>query len=149
MSNLASTPFQPSNITEDETVNDLATKARSLGLKPVRAWVPDATKQVENSGASRTQRARTKAENAGLKQVSVTLPLELHPLLKDFAARTKAGEPADLVMAELIRSLQPSLSTAAQPRSVLATSTQRFWVSLDGMSWWRRWLLRWLLPGRT
>ncbi len=66
----------------------MATAARGLGLKPVRAWVPDTEKNVGTAGAERTRRCREKAEQQGLKQLSITLPAELHPMLKTLAART-------------------------------------------------------------
>ena len=55
MSNLTSTPFELNSDTNAEEASDLGTIARSLGLKPVRAWIPDTTNKEYKSGASRTQ----------------------------------------------------------------------------------------------
>lgn len=120
---------------------DVAGAARELGLKPVRAWVPDDEKlKSRSAGAERVRRCRQKAEQQGLKQLSITVPAELHPMLKTLAARTKAGEQADVVLAELIP--KPSIARPdvanEQPATTLAT--------LEGLPAWRRWLLRWLLP---
>lgn len=92
-----------------DTPPDVAGAARELGLKPVRAWVPDETKKARTAGAERVRRCRAKAEQRGLKQLSITVPEELHPALKALAARTKAGEPALAVLAELL----PELSAAS------------------------------------
>lgn len=88
-----------------DTPPDVAGAARELGLKPVRAWVPDETKKTRTAGAERVRRSRAKAEQRGLKQLSITVPEELHPALKTLAARTKAGEPAPAVLAELLPEL--------------------------------------------
>jgi hypothetical protein len=119
---------------------DAADAVRELGFKPIRAWVPDETKRNETNGAQRTRRHREKAEQQGLKQLSVTLPVELHPLVKTLAARTKAGEPPATVLAELMP--MPGLpgSESTTPKS--ADSLPQ----LERLPAWRRWLLRWLLP---
>lgn len=91
-----------------DTPPDVAGAARELGLKPVRAWVPDETKKSRTTGAERVRRSRAKAEQRGLKQLSITVPEELHPTLKTLAARTKAGEPAPVVLAELLPELSPA-----------------------------------------
>lgn len=91
-----------------DTPPDVAGAARELGLKPVRAWVPDETKKARTAGAERVRRSRAKAEQRGLKQLSITVPEELHPTLKTLAARTKAGEPAPVVLAELLPELSPT-----------------------------------------
>lgn len=149
MDNSASDATQPNEATDQEPLNDLGTMARSLGLKPVRAWIPDATLKNAKSGAARTQWSRAKAESLGLKQISVTLPAELHPLLKDFATRTKMGEPALLVLSELVTRMQPSVKPAVLPTSLKETPTQKHVVLVAVLPWWRRWLLRWLLPACT
>ena len=86
---------------ENETPRDVAGAARELGLKPVRAWVPDEKQKVRSAGAERVRRCREKAERQGLKQLSITVPEDLHATLKALAARTKAGEPADAVLSDL------------------------------------------------
>ena len=140
-------PISPTNPTTDTAVNDIpldvAGAARELGLKPVRAWVTDEKQKARSAGAERVRRSREKAEQQGLKQLSITVPAELHPALKTLAVRTKAGEPADAVLAELF--LKPVVSCPdvadAQPGATLA------W--LEALPSWRRWLLRWLLPRNT
>lgn len=67
----------------------------------------------------------------GHKQISVTLPEELHPLVKMIAERTKTGESIAVVLPEVTKGL--GIGQAA--RSPLA-----------GLSAWRRWLLHLLLP---
>lgn len=137
-------PISPLNLTADTPVNDMpldiAGAARELGLKPVRAWVPDEKPKVRSAGAERVRRCREKAEQQGLKQLSITVLEELHPALKALAARTKAGEPAGAVLAELFpKPGTACLSVAdAQPNTILS------WV--EALPAWRRWLLRWLLP---
>lgn len=121
-----------------DTPPDVAGAARELGLKPVRAWVPDETKKARTAGAERVRRCREKAEQRGLKQLSITVPEELHPVLKALAARTKAGEPAPAVLAELLPEAGFALTSPDDKESSPA------W--LDTLPGWRRWLLRRLLP---
>lgn len=113
----------------------LADAARNLGLRQVRAWMQDdKVPKACSAGAKRTKRSRKNAERQGVKQVSVTLPTELHDQVKTLAARIRAGEPAALVWADLASVQNPmSASTRLSPTP----------VKLLG---WRRWLLRWLLP---
>ncbi|WP_413438188.1 hypothetical protein ACFDAU_00855 [Sulfuriferula sp. GW1] len=114
--------------------NELVAAAHSLGLRQVRAWVPDNTDKARTAGAKRTKRSRENAKLQGVKQVSVTLPTELHDQVKTLAARIRAGEPAAMVWADLASVQNPmSASTSLSPTP----------VKLLG---WRRWLLRWLLP---
>ena len=119
---------------------DVADAARELGLKPVRAWVPDDKQKARSAGAERVRRCREKAEKHGLKQLSITVPEELHPALKTLAARMKAGEPADAVLAQLFPKQAVSCPGVADSQAILLIS----WV--DALPAWRRWLLRWLLP---
>ena len=137
-----------------DTHPDVAGAARELGLKPVRAWVPDETKKARTAGAERVRRCRAKAEQRGLKQLSITVPEELHPALKALAARTKAGEPAPAVLAELL----PALSAASGDSIDKDPVESLTWLKtlpddkesspawLDTLPGWRRWLLRRLLP---
>jgi len=76
----------PTDTSEPSDASEMACAARSLGLKSVRAWVPDIQKKNKTDGAQRTKRSLEKAENQGLKQLSITLPAELHPMLKTLAA---------------------------------------------------------------
>lgn len=107
-----------------DTPLDVAGAARGLGLKPVRAWVPDETKKARTAGAERVRRCRVKAEQRGLKQLSITVPEELHPTLKTLAARTKAGEPAPAVLAELL----PALSAASGDSSAKELAESLAWL---------------------
>lgn len=119
---------------------DVADAARELGLKPVRAWVTDEKKKSGTVGAERVRRSRAKGEELGLKQLSITAPIELHPMLKTLAARTKAGEPVNAVLAELVpQSGSASLDSAKERSDFFAA-----W--LDTLPAWRRWVLRLLLP---
>jgi len=119
---------------------DVAGAARELGLIPIRAWVADQKKKDGTSGADRTRRSREKAEQQGLKQLSITLPADLHPKLKTFAARTKSGEPPEAVLAELFT---PSC-TPNEYATDKSSDSSATW--LDALPAWRRWLLRWLMP---
>jgi len=127
-------------VLDGEMPTNVADAARELGLKRVQAWVPDETKKGGTSGALRTRRSREKAEQQGLKQLSVTLPVELHAMVKTLAARTKAGEQPEAVLAELLPAASP-LRIEAAPQNIAASAA---W--LDSLPAWRRWLLRWLLP---
>lgn len=132
---ISSTSIDTGNMPADAT--DIA---HELGFKSIQAWVKDETRRDGTGGAQRTRRHREKAEQQGLKQLSVTLPIELHPMVKALAARTKAGESPAMVLAELMP--VPSLpgNDVTAPRS--AGSLFR----LEGLPAWRRCLLRWLLP---
>ena len=112
---------------------ELPELARQLGLRPVRAWVPDeTTPKNASSGAERTRRAREKAETEGVKQLSLAVPVQYHALLKVFAERTRAGEPAAGVLAELLPTMQPAPASPIPVPPALAG--------------WRCWLIRRLLP---
>lgn len=91
-----------------DTPPDVADAPRVLGFKPVRAWVSDETKKA-GTAAERVRRCPVKAEQRGLKQLSITVSEELHPALKALTARTKADEPAPAVLAELL----PQLSSVS------------------------------------
>jgi hypothetical protein len=109
---------------------DVALTALSIGLKPVRAWITDTKPRASSSGAERTRRSREKSERDGLKQISITLPTELHPLVKALAARTKAGEAPAAVLRDLMGKLQPTPTVDVQRQLPV----------------WRRWLLRCIVP---
>ncbi|MHB1236073.1 MAG: hypothetical protein ACYCY7_00770 [Gallionella sp.] len=113
---------------------DLAAAAHSLGLMQVRAWVPDKTDKARTAAAKRTKRSRENAERQGVKQVSVTLPTELHEPIKALAARIRAGEPAALVWLDLAH----AYNQKSAPASLLPAPAK--------LLGWRGWLLRRLLP---
>ena len=119
------------------TVDDTV---RELGFKPVRAWIPDVKKKADTVGAKRTRRCREHAEQLGLKQLSVTLPVELHPKLKTLAARTKNGESPEAVLAELY----PSLCESHKDTGDNNSDSSNRWINT--LPAWRRCLVRWLLP---
>lgn len=118
---------QPMNPLANEDLNNIASAARNLGLMPVRAWVENDERKASTAGAERTRRCREKAELHGFKQLSITLPAELHPMLKTLAVRTKAGESAEVVLLSGLRDIQ-----GGSP-------------SVESLPTWKRWLLRWLL----
>ena len=97
---------------------DVADAARELGLKPIRAWVPDQTQKTNRTGgAQRAKRCREKAEQHGFKQLSRVFPVELHPFLSTLSTRTKAGDPAEVVLAELLKTLNKTASTASSSKN--------------------------------
>lgn len=125
---------------------DIDAAARHLGMTPVRAWVPNTSRKPRSAGAERTKRSREKAEQQGLKQLSVLLPADLHEPVKALAARVRTGEPA----AEVWADLSPAQAQATNPSGPSnppippgPPSPPPAQVKLRG---WRRWLLRWLLP---
>lgn len=134
----------PSAVTTDEAGGvDINSAARGLGLKPVRAWVPDGTKNNRNANAARTKRSREKAEAQGLRQLSITLPAALHPMLRTLAARTKAGESVENVVADLIDKRAPQhgdQAPAAQTAGAGAATP-----TIRNLPAWRRALIWWLL----
>ena len=122
---------------------DLNGALRQLGLEPVRAWVPDPN-ATASATAKRARRAREKAAGEGMKQISITLPLELHPLAKELAARTKAGEPIGAVL-EALKALVCEVAESRGIEAGGATSGDApvalgFWRSLRIRLW--RWLTR-------
>lgn len=130
----AAAPLSPENHV------DIADAARHLGLTPVRAWVPNTSRKPRSSGAERTKRSREKAEQQGLKQLSVLLRVDLHELVKSLAVRSRGEESAP----ELWAALSPTQAHAPSPPSPPSVpSPPPAQAKLHG---WRRWLLRWLLP---
>lgn len=133
-------------MTEQQT-NDIPTTAptdieatlRDIGLAPVKAWVPDPAMRA-SATAKRTKKARDKAAESGLKQLSITMPVTLHALVRELAARTKAGEPAAQVLDDL--RLQMGGASGGSLTILPATIT----AVPAGLSAWRRWLIRLLLP---
>lgn len=124
MTDPTSTSNQTADIPLNEIPLDVADAARGLGLKPVRAWVPDEKKKATTAGAERVRRCREQAEQLGFKQLSITAPIDLHPMLKTLAARTKAGEPASAVLAELL----PELSAASADSSAKDQAESLAWL---------------------
>lgn len=113
--------------------------ARDLGLKQTQAWVVDETVHVKSSGAERVRRHREKVEQQGFKQLSAIFPAELHPWVKELAARTRAGNSLKTAIAELMpASIQPD-------QNRILTHTEAALMLLNALPTWRRWLLRWLL----
>ncbi|WP_148278558.1 hypothetical protein [Burkholderia sp. KJ006] len=101
-----------------------------------------------------------------MKQISVTLPCDLHSALRELAKRTRSGEPVDSVLREIFP--VPPVTTPAAPTTpatlttppVPKTPTARptppvpkitaFEAKLEMLPGhlpaWRQWLLRRLLP---
>lgn len=141
-----------------ENPADIAAAARHLGLKPVRAWVPDNPAKPRSSSAERTRRSRTKAEQQGLKSLSVLLPVDLHEPVKALAVRVRAGElPAEVwagllehVKALVVRAPagEPAAKTVADLSlaQAQAPSPPSLPTTHAKPRGWRLWLLRWLLP---
>lgn len=84
------------------------------GLAPVQAFVR--TKQ--GKAALRAQRHKEKQEALGVRQVNVMAPEEAQEPIKQIAARTKAGEPLEVVLRDLA-------GVAPQPQAVPAQQPQR------------------------
>lgn len=137
ISSASPAPFSPENPA------DIAAAARHLGLTPVRAWVPNTSRKPRSAGAERTKRSREKAEQQGLKQLSVLLPADLHEPVKALAARVRTGEPAAEVWADLSPAQAHVPSPPGPPNPPSPPSPPPAQAKLRG---WRRWLLRWLLP---
>ncbi len=131
-------PTQSDAAPAEDCAADLASAARGIGMRPVRAWIPDEQTKKCTGGAQRTKRSRAKAEENGMKQLSVSLPIAIHPLVKALAQRSKAGESAEAILRELLPSSSP------KPNLSTAKPEQR--PTLQAMPKWKRWLLMKLLP---
>lgn len=135
----------------------LRQRASELGLKPVNAWVEREQLPHERSvAAERVRRSRAKAEQSGLKQLSITVPVALHPALKVLAARTKAGESVETVVSELFPQQPVRLSADSRNDSggsagagvgIGAGTGEGDWLA--ALPPWRRWLLRYLLAASS
>lgn len=129
-----------------ENPADIATAARHLGLTPVRAWVPNNLRKPRSAGAERTRRSREKAEQQGLKQLSVLLPADLHEPVKALAARVRTGEPVAEVWAELSPAQAQAPYPPGPPNPPIPPGPPSTPLAQTKLRGWRRWLLRWLLP---
>lgn len=142
---------------------DMEATLRGIGLAPVKAWVPGPAKT--SATAKRAKKARDKAAEDGLKQLSITMPVTLHPLARELAARTKAGEPASQVLDDLrlrVDEVSVEASSAAPvtttPTSAPAPSPEEASIPTPvpgsaavfvGLSAWRRWLISLILPAES
>jgi hypothetical protein len=133
------------------TTNAIDSAARGLGLKSVRAWVPDTAGKRRSSGAERARRHRERKEQDGMKPFSAMVPIDLYPALRELAKRTCGGEPVDSVLRDVFPA--PPVATPAVPAAPItpaaptATSSEaRLEKLLRGLPAWRQWLLRRLLP---
>lgn len=124
------------------TATDIEATLRNIGLAPVKAWVPDPVTKA-SATAKRTKKARDKAAENGLKQLSITIPIDQHALVRAFAARTKAGEPPAQVLDDL--RLQMGSASDGSPTIPPATIT----AVPAGLSAWRRWLISLILPAES
>jgi len=101
--------------------------ARDLGLKSVRAWVSDPSAgKRRSSGAERAQRHRERKEREGMKQISGTLPTDLHHAVQELAKRTRAGESAVSVLHDVFHAtatatnaVPMALSPATKPTELI------------------------------
>lgn len=128
------------------TAVDMEATLRGIGLAPVKAWVPGPATKT-SATAKRTKKARDKAAENGLKQLSITLPIEVHALAREFATRTKTGEPVANVLDDLklqVGEVSVEVSSAA-PATVTPAPT----AALVGLSAWRRWLICLVLPAEV
>ena len=59
--------FTSTRLCEERAIqlDDMESAARSLGLKSIRAWVPDSQKRSRSASAERTKRSRDNAEARG------------------------------------------------------------------------------------
>ena len=121
---------------------DLGHRAGKAELRPAAACSENQSMQKSClTGAERVRRSREHAAKRGFRPLSILLPQDLHPQLKTFAARVKAGEPAGLVVAELFPVDATNNSEGYGP---LPAEGGIAWP--DELPRWRRWLLRQLLP---
>ena len=82
--------------------HDIVAAARSARFRPIRAYVPiEPQSKPKSSTSERVKKCRDKAAAAGIRQVSVSLPVELASVVKQLAVRTKAGEGAAVVLTDL------------------------------------------------
>ena len=128
------------------TAVDMEATLRGIGLAPVKAWVPGPATKT-SATAKRTKKARDKAAENGLKQLSITLPIEVHALAREFATRTKAGEPVANVLDDL--KLQVGEASVEASSAAPATITPAPTAALVGLSAWRRWLICLVLPAEV
>lgn len=125
------------------TATDIEATLRNIGLAPVKAWVPDPVTKA-SATAKRTKKARDKAVENGLKQLSITLPIEAHPLAREFASRTKAGEPVANVLDDLrLQVGEASVEASSVARATITPAPTAAFVALSA---WRRWLIFLALP---
>jgi len=81
---------------------DIVAAERSARFRPIRAYVPiEPQGKPKSSTSERLKKCRDKAAAAGIRQVSVSLPVELAPVVKQLAARTKTGEGEATVLTDL------------------------------------------------
>ncbi|SAK40982.1 hypothetical protein AWB77_00289 [Caballeronia fortuita] len=86
-----------------------------------------------------------------MKQISVTLPSDLHPALREFAKRTRDGEPVDSVLREIFPApplavpIVPATSVAPTAPAVISFEA-RLEMLVGSLPAWRQWILRLLLP---
>jgi hypothetical protein len=143
------------DVSDDVAVNqqgvsdDVEDAARKLGFKRINAWVPepepDDQRGEQTKGAERVRRSRERAAQLGRRQLSVTLPVDLHPVIRELAARTKAGESCEVVLADLLEQIREKLSgdssCSSQADGVTLATGRATWLGL--MRWLCRVLIRW------
>jgi hypothetical protein len=113
--------------------DDINTTAKELGFKQIRAWVADAPSPKATNAAERTRRTRKKAEAAGIRQLSIAVPIAQHTLFKTMAEQMRSGLPVEICLRSHLGAALPAPVTPQLPPS----------LELSG---WRGWLLKMLLP---
>jgi hypothetical protein len=119
--------------TELGTPDDINTTAKVLGFKQIRAWVADAPSPKATNAAERTRRTRKKAEAAGIRQLSIAVPIAQHTLFKTMAEQMRSGLPVEICLRSHLDAASPAPATPAIPLP----------LEVPG---WRGWLLKMLLP---
>lgn len=140
------TEQQTNQTSTDVAPAKLEAALRDIGLAPIKAWVPGPAAKT-SATAKRAKKARDKAAESGLKQLSITLPIEAHPLAREFSSRTKAGESVADVLDDL--RLQVGEASVEASSAAPATITPAPTVALVGLSAWRRWLISLALPAES
>lgn len=77
------------------------------GMQKVTAYV----RTAQSANALRKQRAREKAEQQGLKQLNIQLPVQMHQTLKDIAQELQQSD-------DVVAALQNVLAKLPHPKAV-------------------------------
>lgn len=83
----------------DQSQDPVENELKERGFERKEAWVKTG-KQPSNT-AQRVQRHREKAEEGGLKQLNVQVPVDRHEDMKQLAARLREGESWEAILRDL------------------------------------------------
>lgn len=133
--------LQSSNLTPKQVLKPLGLTTRSAEVIEGAA--------SRSKDAERKYNQRQKEKLLGLKPISLPIPIEIHPQLKELSRLTKRGTPADAAIKEAFKDVLgdsefklPNLPHLASP-DINALLIEM----LHSLSPWRRWaiqsLLRW------